>query len=117
MIATLDPLDEDALVRILTEPKNALVKQFRKYLEMDGIALTFESDALTAIAREALRRGSGARALRATLEELLAGVMYDAPSRDWSQCVVTAEMVAGRCALGGVSGGDTGDSPTLRLAA
>ncbi|MBC7806664.1 MAG: ATP-dependent Clp protease ATP-binding subunit ClpX [Akkermansiaceae bacterium] len=113
VIATLDALDEDALVRILIEPKNALVKQFHKYLEMDGITLQFTDDALVAIAREALRRGAGARALRAILEELLLDLMYDAPSERWSECVITAAMVAERSAIEGA----TTVAPALRLAA
>ena len=111
VIATLDALDESALVQILTEPKNALVKQFRKYLEMDGIALSFTDDALVAVAQEALRRGAGARALRAILEELLLDVMYDAPSEEWESCVVTAAMVHERTATA------SGTAPTLRIAA
>ena len=113
VIATLEALDEQALVCILSEPKNALVKQFRKYLEMDGIALHFTDDALTAIAREALSRGAGARALRAILEELLLDLMYDAPSERWNECVVTADMVRERSARDGV----VATTPDLRLAA
>ena len=113
IVATLDTLNEAALVRILTEPKNALVKQFRKYLEMDGVALSFTDDALLAIARDALHRGAGARALRAILEELLLDVMYDAPLNTGMPCVVTAQMVAERSAALATPA----TSPPLRLAA
>lgn len=118
VIASLDALDEAALIRILTEPKNALVKQFVKYLELDGIALSFTDDALAAIAAEALRRGAGARGLRALLEELLQDVMYDAPSETWQTCVVTAPMVLARAAT--ATHAETEAElgvPTLRLAA
>ncbi len=78
--AALHELDEDALVRILTEPKNALVKQYRKLLEMEGVELTFTDGALRAIAHEAMRRKTGARGLRAILESVMLDVMYEVPS-------------------------------------
>jgi ATP-dependent Clp protease ATP-binding subunit ClpX len=94
VIATLDQLDEDALVRVLTEPKNALTKQYTKLLEYDGVALEFKEEALRAIAREAIKRNTGARGLRAIMEKIMLDVMYDAPSRtDIKKCVVTEEVV------------------------
>lgn len=94
VIVTLDALDEEALVRILTEPKNALVKQYEKLLELDGVSLEFKEDALTAISEEAIRRNTGARGLRAIVEDIMLNVMYDLPSRtDVSKCVVTKDVV------------------------
>jgi len=94
VIVTLDALDEEALVRILTEPKNALVKQYEKLLELDGTALEFKEDALKAIAEEAIRRNTGARGLRAIVEEIMLNVMYDLPSRtDVTKCVVTKDVI------------------------
>ncbi|WP_206811019.1 ATP-dependent Clp protease ATP-binding subunit ClpX [Paradesulfitobacterium ferrireducens] len=94
VIVTLDALDEEALVRILTEPKNALVKQYQKLLELDGIALEFKEDALTAISEEAIRRNTGARGLRAIVEEIMMNAMYDLPSRtDVTKCVVTRDVI------------------------
>lgn len=94
VIVTLDALDEEALVRILTEPKNALVKQYEKLLELDGVSLEFKEEALTAIAEEAIRRNTGARGLRAIVEEMMMNVMYDLPSRtDVTKCVVTKDVV------------------------
>ena len=74
-------LDRDALVRILVEPKNALVKQYRKFFEFEDVELEFTDDALEAVADQALLRGTGARGLRAILEEVLLNVMYDLPGR------------------------------------
>ncbi len=94
VIATLDQLDEDAMVRVLTEPKNALTKQYAKLLEYDGVALEFREEALRAIAREAIKRNTGARGLRAIMEKIMLDVMYDAPSRsDIKKCVVTEDVV------------------------
>ncbi|MFD0869415.1 ATP-dependent Clp protease ATP-binding subunit ClpX [Chlamydia abortus] len=94
VISTLEPLDENALVRILSEPKNALVKQYQKMLELDNVALEFEADALEAIAKEAIKRSTGARGLRAILERIMLDVMYDIPSRtDVRNCTVTKEVV------------------------
>ena len=76
VISTLEPLDEDALVRILTEPKNALVKQYQKLLEMDNVKLEFDPEALVAIAKEAIKRNTGARGLRAIIEGIMLDVMY-----------------------------------------
>ena len=96
-ISVVDPLDEDTLVAILTEPKNALVKQFQKLLRMDSVQLEFKADAIRAIAREAYRRKTGARALRSIVEELMLDVMYELPSRkDLKRCMITREMVEKR---------------------
>ena len=95
IIVTLDNLDEDALVRILTEPRNALCRQYGKLLEMDGVELEFEPDALKAIAAKAIARKSGARGLRAIIEDALMGTMFDLPSRsDVAKVVVTPEVIA-----------------------
>jgi ATP-dependent Clp protease ATP-binding subunit ClpX len=94
VIATLDELDEEALVRILTEPKNALVKQFQKLLEMDKVNLTFTRDALVAVAQEALKRKSGARGLRAILESAMLELMYELPSlKNVQECVLNQEFI------------------------
>jgi ATP-dependent Clp protease ATP-binding subunit ClpX len=94
VLTTLDPLDEDALIRILQEPKNALVKQYEKMFDLEGIRLTFDPEAVAAIARKALERGTGARGLRAVLEDVMRDVMYDIPSRDdVREVVVTRESV------------------------
>ncbi len=81
VIATVDDLDRDALMQILTEPKNALVRQYARIFELDGVELSFTADAMEAVADQALLRGTGARGLRAILEEVLLGTMYDLPSR------------------------------------
>ncbi|GAK43298.1 ATP-dependent protease ATP-binding subunit ClpX [Paenibacillus urinalis] len=94
VISTLEPLDEATLVRILSEPKNALVKQYTKMLELDNVTLEFEKEALEAIAREAIKRNTGARGLRAIIESLLLDVMYEIPSReDVTKCVITKQVV------------------------
>ncbi|HZZ32551.1 MAG TPA: ATP-dependent Clp protease ATP-binding subunit ClpX, partial [Phenylobacterium sp.] len=99
VIATLEDLDEPALVKILTEPKNALVKQYRRVFELDNVELIFSDDALGAVAEQALLRGTGARGLRAILEEVLLEVMYDLPSRsDIGQCVIDRSVVLERVA-------------------
>ena len=96
MISTLEPLDEDALVRILTEPKNALVRQYKKFFEFENCALEFTAGALRAIAEEALKRDTGARALRAVTEELMLDPLFELPNhRSGSSCTVTAEVVRG----------------------
>src|ERR1700704_2916323 len=82
IVASVTSLDKDALVQILSEPRNALVKQYRKLFEMDGVELEFSGDALEAVADQAILRGTGARGLRAIMEEVLQPVMYDIPSRD-----------------------------------
>ena len=91
MIATLHELNEDALIDILTKPKNSLVKQFHKLFEMDGVKLKFAKGALQAIARKALARESGARGLRAIMEEAMLDVMYDVPSKQGIKEVVVNE--------------------------
>ena len=95
VIATLDQLDEDMLVRILVEPKNALIKQYQRLFRLDGaVDLDFRPEALRSIAAEAIRRGTGARALRAIIEEIMQGVMFEVPSRrDVRRVVVTGETV------------------------
>jgi ATP-dependent Clp protease ATP-binding subunit ClpX len=95
--AALEPLDEEALVEIITQPRNALVKQYQKLLGMDNIQLEFEEEAIKEIAREAYRRKTGARALRGIIEELMLDVMYELPSRkDVRRCTITQEMVKKR---------------------
>ncbi|HET9953448.1 MAG TPA: ATP-dependent Clp protease ATP-binding subunit ClpX [Polyangiaceae bacterium] len=95
VIATLHELNEDALIDILTKPKNSLVKQFQKLLEMDGVKLKFTKGALQAIARKALARESGARGLRAILEEAMLEIMYDVPSKQGiKEVVVNEEAIA-----------------------
>ena len=90
IIVTLEALDEAALVRVLTEPRNALIKQYQKLFELDDTLLEFKEDAVRAIAREALSRKTGARGLRAILESLLLEVMFETPSRDdIYKCVIT----------------------------
>jgi len=94
---SLNALDRDALVRILTEPRNALVRQYQALFEMDGAHLEFTTEALTAIADEAIKRETGARGLRAIMEDLMREMMYELPSRkDIRKCVVTQEAVQGK---------------------
>ena len=94
VIGTLDPLEKETLLRILVEPRNALVHQYRKYLEWDGVELEFTQDALEAIAEQALARKTGARALRTIIEEVMLDIMYEVPSRrGTAKCLVTAEAV------------------------
>ncbi len=94
IIVTLEALDEDALVRVLTEPRNALIKQYQKLFELDDTVLEFKEDAIRAIAQEALARKTGARGLRAILESLLLEVMFETPSReDIYKCVITRGAV------------------------
>ncbi len=97
VMSVIDPLDEDTLCKILTEPRNALIKQYQKLLQMDSVELEFQGDAIVAIAREAYRRKTGARALRAIVEELMLEIMYELPSRkDLTRCMITPEMVEKR---------------------
>ncbi len=94
---TLESLDESALVKILTEPKNALVKQYQKLLELDGVQLEFKEEALRAVAQAALKRKTGARGLRSIIEEVMCNVMYDVPSRtDVNKCIVTRECIVNK---------------------
>ncbi len=103
IIATLDELDEEALVRILTEPKNALTKQYEKLFEMDGVELVFREDALRAVAKKAMERKTGARGLRSIVENALLNTMYDVPSASNLEKVVVDE------------GAVTGDSAPLLI--
>ena len=97
VVATLEELTEDDFVRILTTPKNALVRQYQKYFDFEKVALTFTDDALRAIAREALRRKTGARGLRSILEEVMLETMYELPSRkDIQECTITRDVVTER---------------------
>lgn len=94
IVVTLDALDENALVKILVEPKNALVKQYKKVLELDGVELEFTPEALGSIARLAIARNTGARGLRAIIEKLMTDLMFEIPSRsDIKKVVITKEMV------------------------
>ncbi|GAB2459209.1 ATP-dependent Clp protease ATP-binding subunit ClpX [Xylanimonas ulmi] len=94
VIASVSPLDRGALVRILTEPRNALVKQYQRMFQIDGVELEFDDEAIEAVAEQALLRGTGARGLRAIMEEVLQQVMFDVPSRDdVERVVITREVV------------------------
>jgi ATP-dependent Clp protease ATP-binding subunit ClpX len=97
VIGAVSNLDKEALVRILVEPKNALLKQYRRYFTLDNVELEFSEDALDAVADQALLRGTGARGLRAILEEVLLEVMYDLPSRtDIGKCLIDRSVVLER---------------------
>ncbi|HRA45178.1 MAG TPA: ATP-dependent Clp protease ATP-binding subunit ClpX, partial [Phycicoccus sp.] len=94
VITTVAPLDVSALVQILTEPRNALVKQYQKMFALDGVELEFTTDAVEAVAEQALSRGTGARGLRAIMEEVLLSVMFDVPSDEGiAKVVVTRDVV------------------------
>ena len=94
VIGVVDQLDRDALVRILTEPRNALVKQYQRFFDLENVELEFTDDALEAVADQAILRATGARGLRAIIEEVLLNVMYDLPSRtDVEKCVIDAKVV------------------------
>ena len=102
VLTSVNSLDESALVDILTQPKNALVKQYMKFFEFDGVELEFTDDAMKAISEQAIKRGTGARGLRAIMEEVLLNVMYELPSRqDVTKCLVDRDVVL------------TGVNPTL----
>jgi ATP-dependent Clp protease ATP-binding subunit ClpX len=97
VVATLDPLDEEALIKILVEPKNALVKQYTKFFEYDGVELVFTDAALREIAREAMQRSTGARALRTIIEEVMLNIMYEIPSTpDVKKCLIEERTVRER---------------------
>jgi ATP-dependent Clp protease ATP-binding subunit ClpX len=97
IVATLHDLDEPALVEILTKPKNAIVKQYQKFFDMEDVRLEFAPGALTAIARAAMKRGTGARGLRAVLEDAMLDIMYDMPSKDdIISCTITEEVISRR---------------------
>ncbi|MCB1631596.1 MAG: ATP-dependent Clp protease ATP-binding subunit ClpX, partial [Pseudomonadales bacterium] len=96
VVATLDELDGEALIRILTEPRNSLTRQFRKLFEMEGVELDFREDGLRAIAERALTRKTGARGLRSILESVLLETMYEIPSeRDVSKVVIDESVIKG----------------------
>jgi ATP-dependent Clp protease ATP-binding subunit ClpX len=102
VVSAVHNLDQSDLVRILTEPKNALTKQYEKFFALDGVELVFADEALEAIAEKAMKRGTGARGLRSIIEEALMEVMFDLPSRrDVRKCVITRESI------------EKGISPTL----
>ena len=121
MVVGLQSLDEDALIQILTEPRNALVRQYKQYFELDGVELSFTDDALSAIAQNAISRKTGARGLRTVLEERLLEVMYEIPGRtDIRKCVVNGESIINKhrpllLTRGGqeVGDGDEGESEEL----
>jgi ATP-dependent Clp protease ATP-binding subunit ClpX len=93
-MVTLHDLDEDALVEILTRPKNALVKQYAKMFELEGVGLTFDPKSLRAAARKTIERGTGARGLRAVLERVMTNIMFELPSReDVREVVITEETI------------------------
>ena len=97
VIATVDDLDTEDLIHVLTEPKNSLVKQYGKFFEMDGVELLITTDALRAIAEQAMGRGTGARGLRAIMEEVLLDTMYELPARtDVAQVVIDEQVVRDR---------------------
>jgi ATP-dependent Clp protease ATP-binding subunit ClpX len=94
VMVTLEELDEESLVRILTEPKNALAKQYKELLAMDGVDLEFEEEALHLVAKKAIERKTGARGLRSIIEETMLDIMYEIPSRDdIEKCVITKETI------------------------
>ncbi len=97
MTATLHPLQESDLVRVMTEPKNALIRQYEEFFRMEGVKLTVTQDALEAIARKAVKKGTGARGLRSILESIMLDVMYDVPSEtNVVECVINREVVEGK---------------------
>ena len=93
VIATLDSLDEDALMNILSEPRNAILKQYTRFFEMDGVELVVEPGAMREVAREALKRKTGARALRAIIESVMMDVMYEVPSSEDIKRVILPEGI------------------------
>jgi ATP-dependent Clp protease ATP-binding subunit ClpX len=99
VVATLEELSQEALHKILTEPKNALVKQYQKLLELEGVTLRFSDGALRAVAEEAIKRKSGARGLRSILESVMLELMYEIPSRDdIEECVISEEVIEQKAA-------------------
>ena len=94
VLTTVADLDKESLVRVLTEPKNAITKQYSRFFEMDGVELSISDDALEAIAEQAMKRGTGARGLRAIMEEVLLDTMYELPSRtDIARVVIDGDVV------------------------
>ena len=99
VIATLGDLDEDALVQILTQPKNALIKQYQRLFDMEGVELTFAEDSLMAIAKKGIARKTGARGLRSIMENILLDTMFDLPGMDGvEEVVINGEVVEGNAA-------------------
>ncbi|MGE5231260.1 MAG: ATP-dependent Clp protease ATP-binding subunit ClpX, partial [Deltaproteobacteria bacterium] len=95
VVVSLEALDEEALMRILVEPKNALTKQYKKLFELESVGLTFDNEALRAVAEKALKRGTGARGLRSILETMMTDIMFDLPTRDdVREVVITKESIA-----------------------
>ena len=93
---SLEGLDEDALIRILKEPKNAIIKQYQKLFDLDGVELSFEEDAIAEVAHQAYAKKTGARGLRAILERIMTDVMFDIPSDETiEKCVITKDAVLG----------------------
>jgi ATP-dependent Clp protease ATP-binding subunit ClpX len=118
VLGVVDPLDREALVEILTEPKNALTKQYEKFFELEDVELEFTDEALIAVAELALERNTGARGLRAILEDVLLAVMYDLPSRtDVGKCVIDADVVRERVTPTLVPRGDSDSEDRPRRAA
>lgn len=94
VVATLAPLDEKALIDILLKPRNALVKQYMKFFKMEDVKLSFTDGAVSEIAREAKSKGTGARALRSIIEDIMLEIMYELPSlQNVSECIITAEGI------------------------
>jgi ATP-dependent Clp protease ATP-binding subunit ClpX len=94
VVVSLEALDEEALMRILVEPKNALTKQYKKLFELEDVGLTFDAESLHAVAQKALKRGTGARGLRSILETMMTDIMFDLPNRDdVREIVVTKEAI------------------------
>ncbi len=99
IIVTLHQLDEAALIDILTKPKNALTRQYKYLFELDGVELTFDQDALVAVAQKAIERKTGARGLRAILEDVMLEIMFDIPSRnDIKSCEITKDVIEKKAA-------------------
>jgi ATP-dependent Clp protease ATP-binding subunit ClpX len=94
VIATLRELDEDDLIRVLTEPKDALIKQYQALFQIDDVKLTFEEDSLKAIAKKAIERGTGARGLRAILEDAMVDIMFNLPEYKGYEIVITKDVIA-----------------------
>ena len=98
IVVALDGLDEEAMCRILTEPKSAIVKQYQKLFEMDGVELEFTSEAISAIAKQTMEKKTGARGLRTIMESIMMDVMYEIPSDETiRKCIITEDVVAGKC--------------------
>ncbi len=94
MVSSLDDLSEEDLIKILTQPKNAIIKQYANLLELDGVRVSFQEDALQAIAAEAIKRNTGARGLRAILEDSMLNIMFDIPSEEnIEELILTREVI------------------------